>query len=108
MQMTVTDFFNKLDNVAHSYHWDVTSNNKVVATIRSGPNKGFTLNPITALAHKSGYGLIENTRDGSETAGSLLGMTRKQARNIYSATIGSHNRGNTQVVRGRIRSALEV
>ena len=50
--MTVTDFFNKLDNVAHSYHWDVTSNNKVVATIRSGPNKGFTLNPITALAQE--------------------------------------------------------
>tara|TARA_B100000085_G_C18337571_1_gene428944 strand:- start:286 stop:603 length:318 start_codon:yes stop_codon:yes gene_type:complete len=105
--MTVRDFFGKLDNLAHAYHWDV-ANKRVVATIRSGPNKGFTLNPITALAHKSGYGLIENTRDGSELAGSLLGLTRKQTRNIYSATIGTHNRGNTQVVRGKIRSALEV
>ena len=105
--MNVTDFFNRLDGVSTSYHWDI-DNKRVVAKIRSGPNRGFTLNPVTALAHKSGFGLFNNTRDGTEDAASHLGIPRKFARSVYSATLGTHNRGNTQVIRGRIRSALEV
>lgn len=105
--MTVQDFFDRLYNVAGSYHWDI-NNKRVLATIKSGPNKGHTLNPVTALAYKAGFGLFENTRDGAENAANLLGLSRTEARQIYSATLGTHNRGNTQVVRGRIRSALEV
>jgi hypothetical protein len=105
--MNFTEFYNRLYNVATSYHWDV-DNNKVTATIQSGPARGFTLNPITALAHKSGFGFFSNTRDGTEYAASLLGIPRNVARTIYSATLGSFNHGNAQVVRGRIRSALEV
>jgi hypothetical protein len=105
--MNVSDFYNRLDNLSNSYHWDVNGK-KVVATIQSGPARGFTLNPITALAHKSGFGFIENKRDGVEFAASLLGIPRNFARQIYSATLGTYNRGNTQVLRGRIRSALEV
>ena len=105
--MTVHDFFDRLYNVAGSYHWDI-KNKRVLATIRSGPNKGHTLNPVTALAYKSGFGLFDNTRDGTEYAASHLGLSRTEARKIYSAALGTHNRGNTQVVRGRIRSALEV
>ena len=47
--MNVSDFYNRLDNLSNSYHWDVNGK-KVVATIQSGPARGFTLNPITALA----------------------------------------------------------
>lgn len=107
MQMTSSEFINRLNGVSHAYRWSVR-NNKVVATIKSGPNRGKTLNPVTALAHKSGLGVFENNRDGTETAGSQLGLTRRETRNLYSAIIGTHNRGNTQVVRGKIRSALEV
>ncbi len=105
--MNTNEFFDRLYNLSGAYHWNVNGN-KVVATIRSGPNRGFTLNPITALAHKSGFGLYQNNRDETELAASQLGISRKTARAIYSATLGTHNRGNTQVVRGRIRSALEV
>ncbi len=105
--MNLNQFLIRLYNVSESYHWDV-ENKKLVATIQSGPNRGFTLNPVTALAHKSGFGFIENTRDGTEFAASLLGIPRSVARNVYSATLGTYNRGNTQVLRGRIRSALEV
>jgi hypothetical protein len=105
--MNLNQFLDRLDRVAESYHWDV-SDKKLVATIQSGPYRGFTLNPITALAHKSGFGFIENTRNGVEFAASLLGISRRFARNVYSATLGTYNRGNTQVLRGRIRSALEV
>lgn len=105
--MNFTELYDRLYNLSSSYHWDV-ENNKVTATIRSGPFRGFTLNPITALAHKSGFGFIDNTRDGTEFAASLLGIPRTVARTVYSATLGTYNRGNTQVVRGKIRSALEV
>ncbi len=105
--MDSTDFLSYLYNIADSYKWEV-NNKKVVATIQSGPNRGFTLNPVTALAHKHGFGLINNTRDGTEEAASHLGLERKTARDIYSATLGSQNRGSTQVLRGRIRAALEV
>lgn len=101
------EFFNRLENIAGSYHWDMNGN-KITATIQSGDNKGFSLNPITALAHKSGIGFFDNTRDDTEYAARLLGLSRELARHIYSATLGTYNYGDTQVVRGRIRSALEV
>ena len=100
-------FLSKLENIAYSYHWGI-ENNKVVARIQSGPNRGEVLNPITALAHKSGFGFFADNREDTEHAGSLLGLTRKTTRSFYSAILGTKNRGNTQVMRGRIRSALEV
>lgn len=106
--MNFNEFYKRLYNVSSSYHWHLNDNNKVVATIQSGPHRGYTLNPVTALAHKCGFGVIEDTRDGTEYAASLLGLPRSLARNIYSATLATYNRGNTQVLRGRIRSALGV
>jgi hypothetical protein len=105
--MNVSDFCKRLWTISSSYHWNV-EDNRVVATIQSGPNRGFTLNPITALAHKHGRGFFENTRTGTEQAARDLGLSRDFARHVYSATLASNNHGNTQVLRGRIRSALEV
>lgn len=105
--MNVNEFLNGLENISSSYRWDLEGG-KVTARIKSGPNRGLTLNPITAIAHKAGFGFIKNTREGTELAGSLIGLTRRQTRNLYSAILGTYNRGNTQVVRGKIRSALEV
>lgn len=105
--MKRSDFFGKLSNISSAYHWDI-ENNKVIATIQSGRNRGFSLNPITALAHKAGLGFFDNTREDTEYAARLLGISREFARNVYSATIGTYNHGDTQVVRGRIRLALEV
>jgi hypothetical protein len=51
--MKKSNFFERLYNISGAYHWDV-QNKKVVATIQSGPYRGRTLNPLTALAHKSG------------------------------------------------------
>ena len=69
---------------------------------------GSNIESCNILAHKSGFGIYDNTRDGTEHAASLIGLPRTTARKIYSATLGTSNRGNTQVVRGKIRSALEV
>lgn len=105
--MSYSNFFDRLYNIAYSYDWGVEGK-RVLATINSGPNKGLTLNPITALAHKSGLGVYEDTRDGTEQAASALGLSRDFARLVYSATIGSKHHGNAQVVRGKIKSALEI
>tara|TARA_Y100000385_G_scaffold195050_1_gene201905 strand:+ start:8540 stop:8857 length:318 start_codon:yes stop_codon:yes gene_type:complete len=105
--MNVNDFVDRLENISTAYSWDVNQN-RVVAKIKSGPHKGHELNPVTALAHKHGFGFFDNNREDTVYAASLLGLSRKYARTIYSATIGTHNRGNSQVVRGKIRSALEV
>lgn len=105
--MKYSEFFNRLENVSDAYHWTLDKN-KVIAKIQSGSFRGWTLNPITALAHKSGFGFFYNTREDTEFAARLLGISRSFARKIYSATIGTFNNGNAQVVRGRIRSALEV
>ena len=75
--MEYYEFFDRLTGVSSAYHWDV-DHNKVEAVIRSGPNQGRTLNPVTALAHKSGFGLFDNTRDGTEQAASLLGCLERQ------------------------------
>jgi hypothetical protein len=107
IDMNYTEFFDRLSNLADAYHWDI-DHNRVIATIQSGHYKGVTLNPITALAHKSGFGFFGNNREDTEFAARLLGIPRSIARNVYSATLGTYNRGNTQVVRGRIRSALEL
>jgi len=105
--MKLQEFIERLAKVSNSYSWSL-ENNKVVARIKNGPNKGRTLNPLTALAHKAGFGLFDDNRENAEQAASLFGLSRDQARNIYSATIGTKNRGNVQVIRGKIRSALEV
>jgi len=105
--MRQSEFLNKLRNISESYSWKLVGN-KVVSQIKSGPNRGEVLNPITAMAYKSGFGFFGNTREETEQAGSLLGLTRKTTRSFYSAILGTKNRGNTQVIRGRIRSALEV
>jgi hypothetical protein len=105
--MNYKEFIDRLYGLSSSYRWGV-ENKKVVAKIKSGPNRGFTLNPVTALAHKCGFGFFKNNREETEAAASLIGIPRTTARNIYSATIGTKNRGNAQVIRGKIRSALEV
>ena len=105
--MNVSEFCKKLWHISNSYHWNL-NDNKLVAIIQSGPHRGYTLNPITALAHKQGRGFFDNTRDGTEEAARYLGLSRNFARNVYSATLATSNHGNTQVLRGRIRSALEV
>jgi hypothetical protein len=105
--MNKTDFFNKLQNISDAYRWDI-DDNRLVAKIQRGYFKGFTLNPITALAHKSGWGFFHNNKKDTIFAAQLLGLPRSFAENIYGAIVAKNNHGNTQVVRGRIRSALEV
>lgn len=106
--MKYNEILDRLENVAEAYNWNVDSNGKITAVIKNGFWRGSSLNPITAIAHKAGFWLMINTREGTESAARFLGIPRSVARQFYSATIASRNNGNTQVLRGRIRQALEV
>lgn len=105
--MKYQEFFNRLQNLSSSYRWSL-EHKTLVARIQSGSFRGFPLNPVTALAHKSGLGLFHNNKKDTILAARLLGLPRKFAENVYEAIFSQNNRGNTQVVRGKIRSALEV
>jgi hypothetical protein len=112
--MKYNEIFDRLENVAKAYNWNVDNDGRITAVIKSGFWRGRSLNPITALAHKAGlaglagFWITSDTRRGTEFAARLLGIPRSVARQFYSATIASRNNGNTQVLRGRIRQALEV
>ena len=109
--MKYNEIFDRLENVAEAYNWNVDNDGRITAVIKSGFWRGRSLNPITALAHKAGlagFWIPSDTRQGTEFAARFLGIPRSVARQFYSATIASRNNGNTQVLRGRIRQALEV
>jgi hypothetical protein len=106
--MNFIHFFKRLLNISDSYHWDVNDDNRLTAVIQSGPFKGFRLNPITALAHKSGFGFFNDNKRDTIVAGRLLGFKRSFVENVYKATTSHDNHGDVQVLRGRIRSVLEV
>jgi len=106
--MDIYEFYERLYNVGESYRWNVNTNNSITATIQSGYCEGFALNPITALAHKARLGTFYNDRVGTMQAASVLGIPRKFAESVYKASFAKKNRGNTQVLRGRIKATLGV
>ena len=105
--MTSTEFFDRLGNVDRAFRWEV-DDLRVHATIQSGKLRGTTLNPVTALAYKSGHGIFADTIDGTREAGVRIGLSRASSDEIYRAAAGTRNRGNVQVFRGYIRSLLGV
>jgi hypothetical protein len=106
--MDINEFYDRLYSVGESYHWDVDTDNGITATIQSGVSKGTKLNPITALAHKARLGLFTNNKRDTIFAAHLLGIPRKFAENVYKASFARQNRGNAQVLRGRIKATLGV
>jgi phage-related tail protein len=75
---------------------------------RRGKVKGVSLNPVTAVAYKLGKGVFASNKRGTTQAGKALGLTKTFTENLYQATTNQSNRGHSQVVRGKIRSALEI
>lgn len=105
--MNTREFYSALSNLPNYYDFNVENGN-ITGEIRRGKSKGLSVNPITALATRltgSSYGT--NKRE-TQRAAKELGLTRDFTNHIYNAVTSVSNRGNTQVVRGKIRSALGV
>lgn len=102
--MNTSEFFSTLSKLKKKYDWQVDGDNKIVAVESSK-----TYNPITAIAKNTmGYKPQGNSKRETIQAGKSLGLTKEFCEQVYNATISTSNRGNVQVVRGRIRSALNV
>ena len=106
--MRSNEFYSQLSQVSNTYNWSVTDGNTIVGQGVRGKAKGVTFNPITAVAYRSGCGTFGSNKRETLKAGKALGLTSTFTTNLYQATTNYSNRGHSQVVRGRIRTALEL
>ena len=106
--MQINEFYQQLSTVSSSYKWEVSTSKTISATGTRGKTKGLKLNPVTALAYRRGLGTYGSNKRDTLRAGKALGLTKVFTENVYQATTNYSNRGNSQVVRGRILSALEI
>ena len=105
--MESNEFYSTLSSLPSSYRFDVEGKT-ITGQVTRGSARGATVNPVTAVAYRTtGEGYGTNKRETLK-AGKALGLTREFTSHVYNATTGVSNRGNTQVVRGKIRSALEI
>ena len=106
--MNRCEFYRKLSETSSTYSWEVSSSQSLTTTGKRGKTRGITLNPVTAVAYRQGKGVYASNKRGTQQAGKALGLTKTFTENLYQATTNQSNRGNSQVVRGKIRSALEI
>ncbi len=107
--MESSEFYQQLSSLpSTTYNFSIESDQKIVATGRRGKAKGITFNPVTAVAHRVGHGSYGTNKRDTLKAGRALGLSKTFAENLYQATTNYSNRGHSQVVRGKIRSALEI
>lgn len=108
--MQQKNFFETLALLGNNrnYSFNVDDNNVIKGVIKSGVNRGKQVNPITAFVYRHTGQLYASNKRETLKAGRIAGLSTKFVEQLYSATTASSNRGNAQVVRGKIRSALGV
>ena len=103
--MESREFYTALSKLPKSYFNDTGS---LVGEITGGQYRGESVNPVTAVACKATGTVYGTNKRDTLRAGKALGLNRDFTTHVYNATTGVSNRGNTQVVRGKVRSALGV
>ena len=101
--MNHTEFLNQLELVSNSYTW-THDGTTLFGIAKNGHSRGLKYNPITALARSTRLGDFSYNRRGTVAAARALGLSGKTVASILS----SNNRGNAQVVRGRMLNSLGV
>ncbi len=105
--MERSEFYTTLENLPQSYRFGV-QDNTIVGETNRGPARGVTFNPVTAVAFRQTGEVFGTNKRETLKAGRALGLNREFVNHVYNATTSKSNRGNAQVVRGKIRSALGV
>jgi hypothetical protein len=101
--MNQEQFLQTLSQITNSYNWSYEGN-RVVGVARNGADRGKTFNPVTAVARTQRLGTYANTKRGTTQAASQLGLSQGTATSVLCTS----NRGNAQVVRGRILRSLGI
>ena len=105
--MTETQFLLALSQTTKSYSWTLEGKT-IVGTAKNGKTRGKKFDPLTAVCRSTGQGTYASTCRGRKSAASKLGITAKLASNVSQAAKAASNRGNGQVLRGKIRQVLGV
>ena len=105
--MESNEFYTTLASLPSSYNWSVEGRT-ITGQGTRGSSRGLAFNPVTAVAYKKTGQVSGTNKRETLKAGTALGLTRSFTSHVNNATTGSSNRGNSQVVRGKIRSALEI
>ena len=103
--MESKEFYTALTRLPKSYF---NTEGELTGSITGGQYRGETVNPITAVAYKATGQVYGTNKRETLRAGKAIGLQRYFTETVYSASVGGSNRGNTQVVRGKVRSALGV
>jgi hypothetical protein len=102
--MINNEFYSRLSTMT-GIKWEINEDNFIVGTHKK---TGTQLNPVTALASVRGVGQFTPNKRDTLKAGAALGLPREFVEHAINASNSASNRGNAQVVRGKIRSALGV
>lgn len=105
--MTETQFLVELSKTTTAYSWSVDGK-QIVGTAKNGKTKGKKFDPLTAVCRSTGKGTFSSTCKGKSKAATKIGVTKTLAQNVSNATQAKSNRGNDQVLRGKIRQVLGV
>ena len=105
--MTESQFLVALSQTTSAYKWTV-DNKKIVGTAKNGKTRGKKFDPVTAVCRSVGRGTYASTCSGKKKAATKIGLTTTLAENVSSATQAKANRGNYQVLRGKMRQVLGV
>ena len=105
--MTETQFLLALAGTKSAYRWQLEGKS-ITGVARNGKTRGQKFTPMTAVYRSSGLGTYRDNKKGRATAASQLGVTETLAENVMQATKAASNRGNYQVLRGKIRQVLNV
>jgi hypothetical protein len=103
--MENNEFYAALTQLPKSYF---NTTGDLTGTITGGQQRGTTVNPVTAVAYRATGQVYGTNKRETLRAGKALGLNRYFTETVYNAITSGSNRGNTQVVRGKVKSALGV
>ena len=103
--MTEIQFLLALSDTTKAYKWYLKGN-KIRAKARNGKTRGKVYDPITAVARYMGQGDYGVNKRGRKAAGKASELTSTLSNSVVQATEATCNRGNYQVLRGRIKQVL--
>lgn len=96
-----TKFYKVLKAVKKNYNWSLDENNRIVAT------RGLNVyNPITAIANYLGVATGSNNKRVTLRVARALGFDGNFAEQVYNASNCLTNRGQSQIIRGKVRQVL--
>ena len=105
--MSEIQFLLALQKTKKSYKWHLRGN-KIRGVARNGKDKGETFDPVTAVSRYTGKGTYEVTKRGRKSAGKSTGLSTTLTHSVIHAADAKNNRGNSQVLRGRIKQILDI